>query len=236
MSRRTDDACILWMELDGEVYSPDMPLSRASLELICRDIWNGAYAGICRAVYRYGAPANGGSYCREVTQEVAARLGEMSFAASDAPRASVRTFLEAMGIAYDKGGAPQSVEAARPAFEMVSPPEPASRTRRASLRRKAKAPTPQELRAQPQLKLPIAGGKGGEASHDRLLVESDHDADLGVQAVSLKDPRPLAEQKASWDRFRVSVSSWRAQDDDGAIAQQGSGEHTPDRKSARGGG
>jgi hypothetical protein len=232
MSRPEGDAHILWMERDGELYSPEMPLSRASLDLIERDIWNGTYAGVCRAVYSYGTHANGGGYCREVTQEVAARLGEMSFAGRDAVKAPVRAFLEAMGVAFAERR-PLREEAEAEPFEMIAPPEPVARARRAGARKRMKALTPAELRAQPQLKLPIAGGKSAEGpAKDRLVIESQRDEDAGVDSVSLKDTRSLAEQRASWERFRAMMRSWKAPAD--ADARPGAeADHKPARAAGR---
>ena len=79
MSRgATDHALLLWMEGEGEIYSPAMTLSRSSEEAVTRDLWECAHAGVCHSVYRYGTHANGGSYCREITQDIAARLGRLS--------------------------------------------------------------------------------------------------------------------------------------------------------------
>jgi hypothetical protein len=237
MRAATGDAHILWMELDGEIYSPKMALGRATFEAIARDIWNGAYAGICHAVYSYGARENGGSFCREVTQDLAARLAEISLSARGEVQPSVRAFLEAGGVDYCGRGAPSLNEPAGEPFEMTSPPDPVSRSRRASLRRKARVPSPEELRSQPQFKLPIPGGRAGEAAEESvdLLVESEQDEGAGVKSLSLRDTRPLAEQKASWDRFRSMVRSWKMRAAD-AAAQSGqltSDESTADRRSAR---
>jgi len=197
------------MELDGEIYSPRMPLGRARLDVIERDIWNGAHAGVCHAVYSYGSHPNGGGFCREVTQEVAARLGRMSFSARDEIRAPLRAFLEAMGVTYREHREPRRDGPHDHPFEMEAPPEPASRAKRGAARRRSRALTPEELRAQPQLKLPIVGG-GAAAPSGKLFVETEPDQGSGVGTVSLKDTRPLAEQKASWDRFRAAVRSWQA--------------------------
>jgi hypothetical protein len=225
MSRLTGEAHVLWMELDGEIYSPAVPLQRATLELIERDLWNGAYAGVCHAVYSYGAYPNGGSFCRDVTREVAARLGGMSFAATDEVKAPVRSFLEAMGVACREDRARPRDRPAREVFEMVSPVEPVARARRNAAKRRQRTPTPQELRAQPQLKLPIAGGKAAAPATrgQELVVESEQDDGAGVEALSLRDTRSLAEQRASWDRFRAMIRSWRAQDG-GAVLREDSDE------------
>jgi hypothetical protein len=203
-----DAACVLWMQHEGEIYSPKMPLERATFELIARDLWNGAYPGICHSVLCYGAHANGGGYCREITQDLAARLGEMSFSARDEMKGPVRAFLEAMGVPYRGHGAGRGVDAS---FEMVAPPEPVTRAKRAGARKRAKPATAAELRAQPQLKLPIAGGRHiAAAAKDRLVMDGEHDDDAGVESMSLKDTRSLAEQRASWERFRAMVRSWRS--------------------------
>jgi hypothetical protein len=200
------------MERHGEVYSPAMPLRRATLDLIALDLWNGAYSGTCHAVYSYGAFSNGGSFCREVTQEIAARLGEISFATAEAAKPAVRTFLAEMGIAWRDSGERSQEAPPVEAFAMVSPPEPAARAKRSPAKRRPRTPTPQELRAQPQFKLPIAGGKAASQAErlSRLALENERDEELGIEAVSLRDTRSLAEQKASWDRFRAMMRSWKA--------------------------
>jgi hypothetical protein len=237
MSRGAGDAHILWMELDGEIYSPKMPLSRATFEAIERDIWNGAYAGVCHAVYSYGARPNGGSFCREVTQDLAARLAEMSYTARGDVKASVRAFLEALGIDYYGRRMPSPSGLEGEPFEMRSPPDSVSRPRRASPKRRQRAMSPEELRRQPQLKLPIAGGRSGAAqpASGNLAVESEHDEGAGVDSLSLKDARSLAEQKASWDRFRSMVRSWKAGEAPVQSGQLGSEEVAADRRSVRSG-
>ena len=222
MSRLVSEAHVLWMERDGEIYSPAMPLRRSTPELIARDLWNGAYTGVCHAVYSYGAYPNGGSFCREVTQDVAERLGEMSFATSDEASTPVRAFLETAGVACREARGGMRREPEGEAFEMVSPPEPTVRTRRNASKRRAKALTPEELRAQPQFKLPIAGGRAEVSRARDLIAESESDEEAGVESVSLRDTRPLAQQKASWDRFRAMIRSWKREDELREAAAEGS--------------
>jgi len=221
------------MELEGEIYSPSLPLGRARLDLIERDIWNCAYPGICHSVYRYGSQQNGGGYCREVTDEVAARLGRLSFAAQDEVRAPVRAFLEAMGVSCREDAAAMKVEPA-PAFEMVSPPEPAARARHAGTKRRARPVSAEELRAQPQLKLPIAGGRAA-AARAGLRVAREQDEEIGVESLSLKDRRPAAQQKAGWERFRRLIRSWEAAGDAADRAPETPAPPFPTRRSAQGG-
>ena len=234
MSRRTGDAHVVWMEFDGELYSPRTPLSRATLELIERDIWNGAYAGVCHAVYSYGSHANGGGYCREVTQDLAERLGRMSFTGRGAVAAPVRAFLEAMGVDYYEDRSSRRGEMSVEPFQMLAPPEPVPAARRGSPRRRSRSLSPEELRAQPQLKLPIAGGKTGEAvaSPGKFLVEIERDEEAGIEVLTLKDTSSVAEQEASWDRLRAMVRSWEAAAGHGGNSPGGKDE-APERKSAK---
>jgi hypothetical protein len=213
----TAHAHVLWMDLDGDIYSPEMSLSRATAEMIERDIWNGIYPGVCHAVYSYGTYANGGSYCSEVTQDVATRLGRMSFAGRRGPAEPARAFLDAMGIAYfDEGrAAPQEWPKHQP-FELQAPNSPGSPVKRsAPQKRRSRSPSPPELRAQPQFKLPIAGGKDSlsprlESTVERersapLSAATESDEDAGVEVLSLKDTRPLAEQVAAWKGFHQKM-------------------------------
>jgi hypothetical protein len=187
----TDRAYVLWMKRDGEIYSPGMSLDRATQDSIERDIWNGVHAGICHAVYSYGAFANGGSYCREITQEVAERLGRMSFESGSRPAAAALSFLETFGVEHRRLAAPPS---ARPDDRTAQAPAKRAPARK----RRAKVLSPEELRAQPQFKLPIAGGKQSAAA-TVTRIEAREEADVGV--LSLKDTRPLAEIEAGWARF-----------------------------------
>ncbi|SEE29961.1 hypothetical protein SAMN05444161_5364 [Rhizobiales bacterium GAS191] len=193
----TDRACVLWMELDGEIYSPAMSLGRATQETIERDIWNGAHAGVCHAVYSYGSFANGGSYCREITREVAERLGRMSLASSGKPAASALAFLEMFGVGHcDAGAAAPARSDDRPVFAQM--PAGSAAKRPPARKRRAKVLSPEELRAQPQFKLPIAGGKQ-DVAPSSTRIETEEEAD--VEVLSLKDTRPLAEIEAGWTRF-----------------------------------
>jgi hypothetical protein len=184
----TDRAYVLWMKRDGEIYSPGMSLDRATQESIEGDIWNGVHAGICHAVYSYGSFANGGIYCREITQEIAERLGRMSFEGGSRPAAAALSFLESFGVAHRR------LASVRPDERTAKAP-----AKRAPVRkRRAKVLSPEELRAQPQFKLPIAGGKQS-AAPSSTRIEAREGADVGV--LSLKDTRPLAEIEAGWARF-----------------------------------
>jgi hypothetical protein len=228
----TAHAHVLWMDLDGDIYSPEMSLSRATAEMIERDIWNGTYPGVCHAVYSYGTYANGGSYCSEVTQDVATRLGRMSFAGRRGPAAPARAFLDAMGIAYfDEGRAGSQVGPKQQPFELQAPDLPDS---------PVKSPSLPELRAQPQFKLPIAGGKDSQSprfENERsapLSAATESDEDAGVEVLSLKDTRPLAEQVAAWKGFHQKMREMgvKAAGDPGD-GLPGEGEADPARRSAK---
>lgn len=204
MSRgATDHALVLWMEGESEIYSPAMTLSRGSEEAVARDLWECAHAGVCHSVYRYGTHANGGSYCREITQDIAARLGRLSLAMRREPAESVRAFLEAFGVAFFGEGEERAAREhhAYPPFEM-SAPQPGAPSRKMQKRKsRAKGLSPEELRVQPQFKLPIMGGKqvGGSRSESRAAVETDEVT--GVERLSLRDERPFEERAAAWERF-----------------------------------
>ena len=64
----------------ADAFATMCKLIAPSEEAIARDLWECAHAGVCHSVYRYGTHANGGSYCREITQDVATRLGRLSLA------------------------------------------------------------------------------------------------------------------------------------------------------------
>jgi hypothetical protein len=238
----TDHAVVLWMQHERDIYSPEMSLGRSSEAAIERDLWEGAYPGVCQGIYSYGTHANGGSYCREITQDVAARLGRLSLATRRRPAESVRAFLEAFGIGYFG----ETVEhgerelGAPPPFEM-QPPRSDERARKMSRRkRRAKPLSAQELWAQPQFKLPIAGGREGEGSRSDddaergspAAVRSDEHA--GVDELSLKDERPHAEQEAAWRRFdeKLREMGIAAADDGGHRSKLEEGRANPHRKSA----
>jgi hypothetical protein len=199
----TDHALVLWMEGEGEIYSPAMTLGRSSEEAIARDLWECAHAGVCHSVYRYGTHANGGSYCREITQDVATRLGRLSLAMRREPAEPVRAFLKASGIDYF-GEEVEPVArdfAAHPPFEMQSPEQGEISRKMPRRKSRSRRLTPEELRAQPQFKLPISGGKdiGASGREGRAAVETDEDT--GVERLSLRDERTFAEQAAAWERF-----------------------------------
>ncbi len=187
-----------------------MSLGRSSEAAIERDLWEGAYPGVCQRIYSYGTHANGGSYCREITQDVAARLGRLSLATRRRPAESVRAFLEAFGIEYfgETVGARRARIGGSSTLRDAAASVGRARTQNARRKRRAKPLSAQELRAQPQFKLPIAGGKEGEGSRSDdaaergspAAVRSDEHA--GVDELSLKDERPLAEQEAAWRAVR----------------------------------
>jgi hypothetical protein len=192
------------MEREGEIYSPGMTLGRSSEEAIERDLWECSHAGVCHSVYRYGTHGNGGSYCREITQEVAARLGRLSLAARRRPAEPVRAFLQAFGVEFfgeDEEHVPSGVPS-YPLFEMRAP-QPSESAKRTSRRKsRAKRLDPEELRLQPQFKLPIAGGKDIAGSRSKeSAVESQDGDDAGIERLSLRDARPYKEQAAAWERF-----------------------------------
>jgi hypothetical protein len=197
------------MERQGEIYSPAMTLSRSSEEAVERDLWECTYAGVCHSVYRYGTHANGGSYCREITQEVAARLGRLSRALRRQPAEPVRSFLDAFGVQFFEGRPADERPAYQP-FEMRAPQATGPSKRMPRRKSRAKRLNPEELRAQPQFKLPIAGGKvvgasrrsAGEATPSPVepaAVETNERS--GVELLSMKDCRPFEEQAAAWERF-----------------------------------
>ena len=204
MSRgATDHALLLWMEGEGEIYSPAMTLSRSSEEAVTRDLWECAHAGVCHSVYRYGTHANGGSYCREITQDIAARLGRLSLVMRREPAEPVRAFLEAFGVAFFGEGEERAAREhhAYPPFEMRAPQPSASLRKMSKRKSRAKRLSPDELRVQPQFKLPITGGKriGGSRPESRAAVETDEVT--GVERLSLRDERPFEERAAAWERF-----------------------------------
>jgi hypothetical protein len=195
------------MEREGEIYSPVMTLNRSSEEALERDLWECAHAGVCHSIYRYGTHGSGGSYCREITHEVAARLGRLSLAMRRKPAEPVCVFLETFAVEFFGKG--EGIGArdlpAYPPFEMRAPQqEEPSRTltRRKS---RGKRLSPEELRAQPQLKLPISGGRDVSSSRleapTRNSSTAEPSADDAVERLSLRDERPLAEQAAAWERF-----------------------------------
>ena len=196
------------MEREGEIYSPAMTLGRSSEEAVERDLWECSHAGVCHSVYRYGTHANGGSYCREITQELAARLGRLSLAARRRPAEPVRAFLQALGVEFfgeDEEHVPSDVSS-YPPFEMRAPQENESARRTSRRKSRAKRLDPEELRTQPQFKLPIAGGKdiGGsrsEESAESAVESNDEGGDADVERLSLRDTRPHKEQAAAWERF-----------------------------------
>lgn len=203
MSRNaTGHALVLWMERDGEIYSPAMVLARSSEEALERDLWECAYAGVCHSIYRYGTHGNGGSYCREITPEVAARLGRLSLATRRRPAEPVRVFLQNFGEDFfDEIEAPAADVLARP-FEMWAPRPSATSTRVPRRKSRAKRLDPEDLRAQPQFKLPIAGGKAISSHSTEGEAEKTTEADeTGIERLSLKDARPAEEQAAAWERF-----------------------------------
>ncbi len=212
MSRAaTAHALLVWMDREGEIYSPEMTLSRSSEEAVERDLWECVHDGVCHSVYRYGAHANGGSYCREITQEVAARLGRLSFALRRKPAEPVCIFLEASAVEFFGRG--EGIGARRPVdhppFEMRAPEQKEPSRILARRKNRGKQPSPEELRAQPQFKLPISGGKDAEGSpsptkdsasaNGPAALESSDGS--GIEQLSLKDERPLMEQAAAWERF-----------------------------------
>ena len=202
MSRSaTDHGFVLWMEREGEIYSPSMPLCRNAQDAIESDIWQCVHAGVCHSIYRYGSERNGGSYCREITEEVAARLGRMSFSARREPASPVRRFLEAFGVEFytqvdDRLALDRR---AYPHFEMEAPRADLPARKNSRRKGRSKPLTAEELRAQPQFKLPIPGGRSPEASTSTNAIESDEES--GVEQVSLRDERPLVDQSAAWQRF-----------------------------------
>ncbi|MFI5013919.1 MAG: hypothetical protein ACHQAY_16385 [Hyphomicrobiales bacterium] len=197
----TDHACILWMELDGDIYSPEVSLGRATRDMIVRDLGDGAYKGTCHAVYSYGTYRNGGSYCSEITSEIARALSRRSLEASAEPCGSVRAFLDAEGLEYfrDAGERADRLRPQDRLFQLHRPAKPASpKAKRAPRQRRAKPLSPEELRAQPQFKLPIQGGKQGVAPQS---IRTEFQEEDGVEVLSMKEARPAAEIKADWERF-----------------------------------
>jgi len=200
----TDRACLLWMDLEGEIFSPGMSLGRATREMIERDIWNGAYSGVCHAVYSYGSYANGGSYCRDITREVAESLWRMSLAGKSRPAASAIAFLEKFELELAEERFEPLLDAAALGASSAKP--------RKARRRRAKELTPEELRAQPQFKLPIPGGKsaaqgseqGGQPS-TRVEAGGEAEVKADVGMLSLKDTRPRAEIEGAWRRFDTKL-------------------------------
>jgi hypothetical protein len=151
----TTHSMVLWMEYDGDIYSPETSLGRATRENFEDDIWRGEYPGVCHAVYSYGTYPNGGSYCREITLEIASGMTRRSFEQEIEPIPAVCAFLEAAGEVWFKERR-EGVISPR-LIQMREEIAPARS--RAKRRKGAKKASPEELRAQPQFKLPIAGGK-----------------------------------------------------------------------------
>ncbi|MBV9519921.1 MAG: hypothetical protein JO068_17565 [Hyphomicrobiales bacterium] len=209
MSRSaTDHGLILWMEREGDIYSPAMRLSQSSEEAIERDLWECVHAGACHSIYRYGTHANGGSYCREITEEVAARLGRLSLSMRRPPAGPVRSFLEAHGVEFF-ASIPERLDRdlpASPPFQMQAPQSGGSAKKSARRKSRSKPLTPEELRAQPQFKLPIAGGRDVEISRTAsgeapVPSPGENDDASGIERVSLRDERSLADRSAAWKRF-----------------------------------
>jgi len=157
----TTHGVILWMEYEGDIYSPETSHGRATREIFEDEIWHGEHLGMCHAIYSYGAYPNGGSYCRDITLEVASSVARRSFDQALEPIPAVCAFLQAAGEEWFQERR-EGVIAARPmpASEEAAPARP-----QAKFRKRVKKLSPEELRAQPQLKLPIAGGKSKAAGH-----------------------------------------------------------------------
>jgi hypothetical protein len=154
---------VLWMEYEDDIYSPETSLRRATRENFEDDIWRGEYPGVCHAVYSYGTYPNGGSYCREITLEIASGMARRSFEQAIEPIPTVCAFLEAAGEVWFKERR-EGVISPRP-MQMHEEIAPARSP--AKPRKRVKTASPEELRAQPQFKLPIAGGKKKADSHSR---------------------------------------------------------------------
>jgi hypothetical protein len=172
----TTHGVILWMEYEGDIYCPETSHARATRENVEDDIWHGEHLGVCHAVYSYGAYPNGGSYCRDVTLEVASSVARRSFEQALEPIPAVCAFLQAAGEEWFQERR-EGVIADRP---MPVSQEAAPARQQAKSRKRTKQLSPEELRAQPQLKLPIAGGKSKAQGHARTA---------GKDAMSIKRAR-----------------------------------------------
>lgn len=158
MKSSTAQSVIVWMDDDGDLYIPETSLKDANEDSIEQDIWTGEHAGVCQAIYSYGAFWNGGSYCVDITDRIAERLSRRSLTAAREPVEAARRFLEERGLDYHQG----DVWRAEPLQIMEA--REATRSAKPKPKRKRKVLTPEELRAQPQFKLPIEGGKIAKVS------------------------------------------------------------------------
>ena len=238
----TDHAVVLWMQHEGDIYSPEMSLGRSSEAAIERDLWEGAYPGVCQGIYSYGTHANGGSYCREITQDVAARLGRLSLATRRRPAELGARLSRSLRhrIFRRNGGAWRARIGGSSILRDAAASVGRARTQNDSSKRRAKPLSALELRAQPQFKLPIAGGREGEGSRSDdaaergspAAVRSDQHA--RVDELSLKDERPHAEQEAAWQRFdeKLREMGIAAAGDGGHRSKPVEGRADPHRKSA----
>jgi hypothetical protein len=110
---------------------------------------------VCHAAYSYGASDSGAARLSDATPEVARLLSDRSFDAGREPPEPVRLFLEEEGTDY-YGRERYPVPVERPQPHTAAVPAMAKRRR--------KPLTPEQLREQPQFKLPITGGKAGVQS------------------------------------------------------------------------
>jgi hypothetical protein len=154
MRKATASRVVLWMQdAAGDIYSPERRLADANEPAIEDDIWNGENVGVCHSIYAYGSYDNGGSWCCDITGRIAERLAQRSLDGRREPAEAVRAFLEQEGYAYHGSEIWTSESLRDPA-----PTRPAAQPA-AKLKRRAKILTPEQMREQPQFKLPIAGGK-----------------------------------------------------------------------------
>jgi hypothetical protein len=168
----TSHGAVLWMEHEGRIYSPETSLRKATREDFEDSVWKGGHPGVCRAVYQYGAYPNGGSYCRAITSEIARNLARRSLVSAIVPIEAVRAFLESEGEDYFRQD--EEVAALHGRATRLRPNAVPRTTPAVSPRKRARKLSPEELRAQPQFKLPISGGKKkdnlarrSEAEHGR---------------------------------------------------------------------